>query len=87
MPLILGALILAVTAWVYWPGISGPALLDDRASVTVLDALGENPDYALDYIFGDIAGPLGRPVSMLTFVLEKLYLDEGISGGKKVNIV
>ena len=87
IPLMLGALVLATTAWLYWPGINGPALLDDRASVTILAPLGDNPEYALDYIFGDLAGPLGRPVSILSFVLEKLYLDDGIRGGKKVNIV
>ena len=81
------ALSLAVTAWIYWPGTVGPSMLDDRSSVLVLNALDENPQYAMDYIFGDKAGPLGRPVSMLSFVLEKLYLNEGIEGGKKVNII
>jgi len=86
LPLIAAILLLLLTAWIYWPGISGPALLDDRASVMVLDALDDNPEFSKDYIFGDRAGPLGRPVSMLSFVLEKLYLNEGIRGGKKVNI-
>ncbi|MEH6580432.1 MAG: hypothetical protein V7754_00755 [Halioglobus sp.] len=85
-PWLLWLLFLAVTVWVYAPGIAGPALLDDRASVMVMDELNEHPEYALDYILGDTSGPLGRPVSMVSFVLEKLYLDEGISGGKKVNI-
>ncbi len=86
LPLIVAILVLLLTAWIYWPGIGGPALLDDRASVMVLDGLDDNPEFAKDYIFGDRAGPLGRPVSMLSFVVEKLYLNEGISGGKKVNI-
>ena len=86
MPLAV-VLILFVTSWIYWPGINGPVMLDDRASVTVLDDLDDNPEYALDFIFADSSGPLGRPVSMATFVLEKLYLNEGIVGGKKVNII
>lgn len=81
------ALLAALTAWVYWPGISGPALLDDRSSVLVIDDLQERPELALDYIFGDKSGALGRSVSMTSFVLEKMYLDEGIAGNKKVNIV
>ncbi len=86
-PLVALVLILLVTAWLYWPGTAGPAMLDDRASVTVLNALDEHLEFALDYVFGDRAGPLGRPVSMLSFVLEKLYLDDGIRGGKSVNVV
>ena len=30
--LCLGAAVLALTAWIYWPGINGPELLDDQAS-------------------------------------------------------
>jgi protein O-mannosyl-transferase len=86
-PVVCGAMILVVTGWLYWPGIAGPAMLDDRASISVLDVLQESPEFARDFIFGDQAGPLGRPVSMLSFVLEKLYLDEGLAGSKKVNIV
>jgi hypothetical protein len=81
------ALLAAITAWVYWPGISGPALLDDRSSVLVIDDLKNRPELAFDYIFGDKSGTLGRSVSMTSFVLEKMYLDEGIAGNKKVNIV
>ena len=35
----------------------------------------------------DNSGPLGRTVSMATFVIEKLYFDEGIPGNKRVNIL
>ena len=85
--LILGSLLLVLTAWIYWPGISGPELLDDRSSVLVIGDLRSNPERALDVVFGDRSGLMGRSVSMASFVLEKLYLDEGIAGGKKVNIV
>ncbi|MEZ5504204.1 MAG: hypothetical protein R3E50_16670 [Halioglobus sp.] len=85
--LLLGALLIVVTTWVYWPGISGPELLDDRSSVLVIDDLKNKPELAFDYIFGDRSGALGRSVSMASFVLEKLYLDEGFVGSKKVNIV
>ncbi len=80
-------LLLAFSVWVYWPGINGPALLDDRSSLLVIKDLNESPELAMDYVFGDRSGLLGRSVSMATFVLEKLYLDEGIRGSKKVNIV
>lgn len=82
-----GGLLFALGAWLYWPGISGPDLLDDRSSVMVGGDLGANPDEVLDFILGDTSGLLGRYVSMSTFALEKLYLDGGMAGSKKVNIV
>ena len=86
LPFLAWLILLAMTAWIYAPGVDGPSMLDDRASVLVLNELEESPQYAIDYVLGDNSGPLGRPVSMVSFVLEKLYLDDGISGGKKVNI-
>ncbi len=85
--LVFALLVLLYGAWAYWPGVSGPELLDDRSSVLVIGDLKNQPELAFDYIFGDKSGLLGRPVSMVSFVLEKLYLDEGIRGGKKVNII
>jgi len=84
---LLALLVLCCTVWLYWPGISGPVLLDDRSSVLVIGDLKSQPERALDYVFGDKSGYLGRSVSMASFVLEKLYLDQGMVGSKKVNIV
>jgi tetratricopeptide (TPR) repeat protein len=85
--LMFAGLILLIGLWIYWPGIHGPVLLDDRSSVMVIGDLKNRPELAFDYIFGDKSGALGRSVSMTSFVLEKMYLDEGITGGKKINIV
>ena len=87
MALLLVPCLLLLTVWVYWPGISGPELLDDRSSVLVIGDVKNSPELALDYVFGDTSGLFGRAVSMGSFVLEKLYLDEGMVGSKKVNIV
>ena len=76
-----------LVAWVYWPGIQGPELLDDRSSILVIEDLENNRERAWDYVIGDNSGPLGRTVSMATFVIEKLYFDEGIPGNKRVNIL
>ncbi|MEZ5573688.1 MAG: hypothetical protein R3E64_16975 [Halioglobus sp.] len=84
---LMALLVLACTVWIYWPGITGPALLDDRSSVLVIGDLKKRPELAFDFIFGDTSGLFGRAVSMTSFVLEKLYLDEGLVGSKKVNIV
>ncbi len=85
--LLLGLVVLVWSVWAYWPGISGPALLDDRSSVLVIGDLHNKPELAYDYIVGDKSGLLGRSVSMASFVIEKMYLDDGIRGGKKINIV
>ncbi|MEM9256838.1 MAG: hypothetical protein AAGA91_15430 [Pseudomonadota bacterium] len=78
---------LAATAWIYWPGISGPELLDDRSSLMVIGDLEAQPESTWDYIAGDKSGPLGRRVSMATFVLEKRFLGHDISGYKRTNIL
>lgn len=54
--------VLAIGGWIYWPGISGPELLDDRSSVLVIDDLRSRPELAFDYIFGDKSGTLGRSI-------------------------
>jgi len=84
---VLAAVLAGVAAWIYWPGITGPELLDDRSSVLVITDLQNRPELAGDYIFGDKSGLFGRSVSMASFVLERLYLDGDIATAKTVNIV
>ena len=86
-PLLVALLVLGASVWMYWPGSSGPTLLDDRSNIGVISNLQEQPETAADYVFGNRSGPLGRPVSMYSFVLEELYLHEGSAGRKQVNIV
>ena len=85
-PALLLVALLALTAWLYWPGTSGPPLLDDVSSVLVIDNLRDNPERALDAIFGDRSGPLGRTLSMATFVAEKLWLGDSLTISKRVNL-
>lgn len=80
-------LLVAATTWLYAPGIHGPALLDDRSSIAVLEDLGANRPAALDRVLGDGSGPLGRPVAMATFVAERLWLGTDLATSKTVNIV
>lgn len=80
-------LVLCVTCWAYWPGHEGPALLDDRTNILDVGELSVNPQFAWDYVVGNQSGPLGRPVSMASFVLEKVLLGGGIATSKRVNIL
>ena len=79
--------LLAISAWIYWPGSNGPALLDDYNNVLIIPDLREAPELAPDYVLGNRSGPLGRPVSIATFVLESMLADGGIRLSKQVNIV
>ncbi len=76
-----------LAAWLYSPGIEGPRLLDDRSSLGALNRSVADLSTAIDYTLADRSGPLGRPVSVASFALEKLLLDRGAAGHKQVNIV
>ena len=80
-------LALLIATWLYWPGQTGPSLLDDATSVLVIGDLNEHPELAWDYLTGDSSGPLGRPVSIASFVLEKLLLGDSLAVSKRVNIL
>lgn len=66
------ALLVCVTLLVYWPGLSGPFLLDDFGNLDPLgndggiDSLAE----ARAFVFGNESGPTGRPVAMLSFLMD-----------------
>lgn len=62
------ALILATLA-LYWPGLRGPFLLDDGANLGALQSWLDGQSSALEVMFGNASGRLGRPVSMLSFLV------------------
>lgn len=78
-------LLLAATAWLYAPGIHGPALLDDRTSVTLLETDVDSRQL-VEQVLGDGSGPLGRPVTMATFVAERALLGADLRWSKTINI-
>ncbi|MCR9186408.1 MAG: hypothetical protein NXH81_13510 [Halieaceae bacterium] len=78
-------LLLAATAWLYAPGIHGPALLDDRTSVTLLETDVDSRQL-VEQVLGDGSGPLGRPVTMATFVAERALLGADLRWSKAINI-
>lgn len=80
------AVLLTILAWVYAPGVNGPALLDDISSVLVLETLRDHPEGIVDAVFSDHSGPLGRPVAIATFAAERAFLQGGIPLSKAINI-
>lgn len=67
--LLLG-LSLLIAFFSYLPGTSGTFILDDFGSLEDLGGLNkiDNLDKLKQYVFGGVAGPGGRPFSLLTFV-------------------
>lgn len=64
-------LLLVVAAAVYWPGLSGPFLFDDYPNLKPLGQNGGISDWDtfLAFVLGGFSGPTGRPLSLLTFLL------------------
>ncbi len=87
LPTLGWCLLLALCAWAYWPGLSGPTVLDDAENLRVLTALDGNPAIASDVVWGNESGPLGRPISMLSFTLERLYWHDSLFGIKRTNLL
>jgi len=64
---------LFVLGWlVYYPGLSGQFLLDDYANLPALGAYGpiDNWENLQLYLSGGIAGPTGRPLALLSFLID-----------------
>ncbi|MDR7135106.1 tetratricopeptide (TPR) repeat protein [Lysobacter niastensis] len=71
-PYVAACLLLALIAWAYWPGLSGPFLFDDFGNLDVLGRFGRLdrwPELGY-YLTSGRADPIGRPLSLLTFLLD-----------------
>lgn len=75
------ALLSRAAAWViicigaavaYWPGLYGPFLLDDFTSIAQLGNLGSVNSWESfnAFVLGGTAGPTGRPLALLTFLID-----------------
>jgi hypothetical protein len=66
------AVLLALLAVAYWPGLSGPFMFDDHVNLDVLGTYGRIVDLKrlLFYVTSGTADPTGRPIALLTFLLD-----------------
>jgi len=64
--------VMLVAVLAYWPGLDGPFLLDDFGSIKPLGDLGGISDWESlrTFVFGGHAGPTGRPISLLSFLID-----------------
>lgn len=63
---------IAITAWLYAPGLQGTFVFDDYANLPALGSQGPIVDAPslLRYLTSGIADPTGRPLSMASFLIE-----------------
>lgn len=82
-------LLLAVAIYIYWPGLSGPLLLDDYANLIPLGDNGgvDNLQNFLSFVLGNNSGPTGRPVSMLSFLIDGRDWPPNVAAFKYTNIL
>jgi tetratricopeptide (TPR) repeat protein len=56
----------------YLPGLNGPFVFDDLGSIAKLGDFGGITNWLTfkSFVFGGVAGPTGRPLSLLTFLID-----------------
>lgn len=81
-------LLLGVTAQIYWAGLPGTFLLDDFHHLETLNTYGgvTNLQTLMNFVFGQSSGPTGRPVSMISFLLNDQYWPGSVTNYKITNI-
>ncbi len=86
---ILLATLIAAAVFVYWPGVTGPLLFDDYINLSPLGNDGGVSNWSnfKGFVFGNPSGPTGRPVSMLTFLIDAQNWPPNIASFKYTNIL
>jgi len=78
-----------VTVLVYLPGLSGPFIFDDYTNLSPLGDDGGVSDWSTlrNFVFGNASGPTGRPISMLSFLIDAQDWPPHIAALKYTNIL
>lgn len=86
---LLGAALIVTTYLVYAPGISGPFLLDDFSNLSGLAHVqrGGWPEGVLQYLATNTSGQLGRPISLLSFLVDAESWPASPESFKRTNII
>lgn len=71
LPVLFFLLLLGGTIWAYWPGLHGGFLFDDEPNLEALGNYGGVTDFASfkSFVLGGDSGPSGRPVALMSFLL------------------
>lgn len=76
----------AMTVAAYWQGLGGPLLYDDEINLKAVDLYFQGKTDLEGAVFG-AAGPLGRPVSMLSFLANRWACGPDIACLKLTNVL
>lgn len=82
-------LVLVATVVAYYPGLAGPFVLDDHASLARLGDFGGVRDWETfkAFVFGGTAGPTGRPLSLISFLIDGTNWPTDAWPFKRTNLV
>ena len=74
---------------IYAPGLSGSFIVDDIQTLEVINQYGgvTNSESFLSFVFSSSSGPLGRPVSMLSFLINDQFWPGDAGAYKHTNIM
>lgn len=74
---------------VYYPGLDGSFIFDDAPNLQTLGLYGgvTNWDTFYSFVFGGFSGPTGRPISLLTFLLDANNWPADPFGFKYTNVL
>jgi hypothetical protein len=78
-----------ITLYVYWPGLNGTFILDDISNLSPLNAEGGVTDFSTlqSFVFGNNSGLYGRPVSMLSFLIDDQYYPGDVAKYRYTNLM
>ena len=81
--------LLAVTIWVYLPGLAGSFLFDDFYNLDTLGYFGgaDSWEGARAFIFSGESGPTGRPLALATFLLNDQHWPSQAMSFKYTNLM
>lgn len=78
--------LLALTALVYLPGISGPSLLDDQNNLGLLAAVESGRLSAAEYVLSSGDGAVARPIARFSFLVNWWLAGDDLRAFKAVNL-
>lgn len=81
--------LLAATVLLYLPGLTGPLIFDDYTNLSPLGDDGGVTSWSTfrNFVFGNGSGPSGRPVSMLSFLIDAQHWPPNLESFKYTNIL
>ncbi len=76
-----------ITIAIYWPGLSGPFLLDDQNNIAPLKLDSLDVNELIEVAASNKSGMLGRPVSTLSLALTQYFSGSTASAFKYTNLM